>query len=261
MTNPELDESIEKAAELILQSKRIVVFTGAGVSTESGIPDFRSPGGIWERFNPDDFTYQKFLSDPEARRKSWQLFRDKTFAQAQPNPAHYAIAELERMGRLDCVITQNVDNLHQQAGNSEDRVIELHGTMKYAKCLDCGKRFPREEIERLLDAGVETPLCDACNGLLKAATISFGEAMPVQETTEAQRRSLECDLFIVIGSSLVVYPAAYMPRYALQGGAKLIIINMSETHLDSHAAVLIRGRAGETMSRVMERVRARMGQG
>lgn len=259
MGDLDLEQQVEKAADLVLQARRIVVFTGAGVSTESGIPDFRSPGGIWDRFDPEDFTYEKFLTDPEARRKSWQLFRDKTFAGARPNAAHYAVAELERLGKLDCVITQNVDNLHQQAGNSPDRVIELHGTMQWAKCLDCGKRFPRALIEGWLEQGIETPRCDQCNGLLKAATISFGEPMPVRETTEAQRRSMECDLFIVIGSSLVVYPAAYMPRYALQAGTKLILINLAETHLDSQAEVLIRGKAGEAMSRLLGRVRTKMG--
>lgn len=259
MRDPDLEELIEKAADLVVGARRIVVFTGAGVSTESGIPDFRSPGGIWDRFDPEDFTYEKFLTDPEARRKSWQLFRDKTFAGARPNVAHYAIAELEALGKLDCVITQNVDNLHQEAGNSPDKVIELHGTMKAVKCLDCGKRFSREEIEGWLDRGIETPRCDQCHGLLKAATISFGEPMPVQETAEAQRRSGECDLFLAIGSSLVVYPAAYMPRYALQAGAKLILINLAETHLDPQADVLIRCKAGEAMSRLLGRVKAKMG--
>ncbi|MDP2726956.1 MAG: NAD-dependent deacylase [Dehalococcoidia bacterium] len=258
---PELDleKQLEKAAELVLGARRIVVFTGAGVSTESGIPDFRSPGGIWDRFDPNDFTYDKFLTSPEARKRSWRLFRDKTIMGAQPNAAHYAIAELERLGKLDCVITQNIDNLHQEAGNSPDKVIELHGTMKYAKCLDCGRRFPREDIEKLLDEGIESPRCNVCNGLLKAATISFGQPMPERETAEAQRRSTECDLFIAIGSSLVVYPAAYMPRYALQSGAKLIIINLSETELDSQAAVLIRSKAGEAMSGILERVEIRIG--
>ncbi len=253
------EKLLEKAADLVVQAKRIVVFTGAGVSTESGIPDFRSPGGIWERFDPEEFTYDKFLTSPEARRKFWELFKDKTFRGARPNAAHYAIAELERMGKLDCVITQNIDNLHQEAGNSPERVLELHGTMKYAKCLECGKRYPREEIELLLDQGVDTPRCNECNGLLKAATISFGEPMPVRETDEARRRSSQCDLFIAIGSSLVVYPAAYMPRYALEAGARLILVNLDATHLDSHADVIIRARAGEAMARLIERVKAKMG--
>ncbi len=260
MQELELQQQIERAAGLVLQSQRIVVFTGAGVSTESGIPDFRSPGGIWERFDPDDFTYEKFLTSPDARKRFWQLFRDKTFVGARPNAAHYAIAELERLAKLDCVITQNIDSLHQEAGNSSDKVIELHGTMKYCKCLDCGKRFPREEIEAMLDLGMETPLCNECGGLVKSATISFGEAMPERETAEAQLRSSQCDLFITIGSSLVVYPAAYMPRYAVQAGARLIIVNLDPTHLDGQADVLIRARAGEAMSRILETVKARMGE-
>lgn len=259
MGNTATAEQIEKAAGLIVHAQRVVIFTGAGVSTESGIPDFRSPGGIWERFDPDEFTYDKFLNRPECRKKFWQLFRDETFRTARPNPAHYAIADLERLGKLDCIITQNIDNLHQEAGNSPERVIELHGTMKLAKCLECGKRYPFEQIEQLLDHGVETPRCMECNGLLKSATISFGEPMPVRETEEAQRRASACDLFLVIGSSLVVYPAAHMPRYAVESGAKLIIVNLDPTHLDSYANVLIHGKAGEAMSMVVERVKAKMG--
>ncbi|HLE80566.1 MAG TPA: NAD-dependent deacylase [Dehalococcoidia bacterium] len=258
MQELDLQRETEKAADLVLQARKIVVFTGAGVSTESGIPDFRSPGGIWDRFDPEDFTYDKFLTSPEARKRFWQLFRDKTFLGARPNAAHRAIAELESLSKLDCVITQNIDNLHQEAGNSPDKVIELHGTMKYCKCLDCGKRFTREEIEGQLDLGIETPRCDECNGLVKSATISFGEAMPVRETAEAQRRSAECDLFIAIGSSLVVYPAAYMPLHALQAGAKLIIINLDDTHLDGQADVVIRAKAGDAMSRILELVKSKM---
>ncbi|MDO8688606.1 MAG: NAD-dependent deacylase [Dehalococcoidia bacterium] len=259
MSDTELEQRIEEAADLVVSAGRIVVFTGAGVSTESGIPDFRSPGGIWDRFDPDEFTYERFLTSPEARSKFWQLFRDRTFRSARPNAAHFAIVELERMGKLDCVITQNIDNLHQEAGSSPDRVIELHGTMKYAKCLGCGKRYPREEIELLLDQGIDTPRCDECNGLLKAATISFGEPMPLRETSEAQRRSSQCDLFIAIGSSLVVYPAADMPRYAYEAGARLILVNLDSTHLDSCADVVVRGKAGEALSRIIERVKAKFG--
>lgn len=252
-------ELVDHLADLIINARRIVVFTGAGVSTESGIPDFRSPGGLWDRFNPDDFTYQKFLTSEESRKKAWRLFRDKTFVEARPNPAHYAIAELERIGKLDYVITQNVDGLHQQAGSSEDKVIQLHGTMKWVRCLQCGKRFPRDEIEQWLDHGVQVPHCDECAGLLKSETVSFGQPMPVRETTQAEERSRQCDLFIVVGSSLVVYPAAQMPRYALQGGAKLVIINLAGTDLDGYATLAIRGKAGEVMSRVVERVKSKLG--
>ena len=254
-----LDQAIDEIAELILQAKRVVVFTGAGISTESGIPDFRSPGGIWTKYNPEDFTYQKFLTSQETRRLTWQRFREIPWTRVQPNAAHLAVAELGKLGKLDCVITQNVDGLHQRAGNAEDRVIELHGTMRWVACLDCGKRYPMEEIAGWLERGVEIPRCDACNGLLKSATISFGQAMPVRETQEAEVRSRNCDLCIVIGSSLVVYPAAYMPMYALQSGAKLVIINQGETPMDGSAHVRVGAKAGEVMPRVVERVKARMG--
>ncbi|MFQ5924430.1 MAG: NAD-dependent protein deacylase [Dehalococcoidia bacterium] len=255
----ELEELIEETAELIVSSKKLVVFTGAGVSTESGIPDFRSPGGIWSKFNPDDFTYQKFLKDPEVRKRQWQMFgMFRMVDLVQPNPAHYAIAELDKLGKLDCVITQNVDGLHQKAGVPEEKVIELHGTTKWVKCLGCHKRYPMSEIAERLEAGVEDPVCDDCGGILKRATISFGEAMPVRETSEAERRSRECDLMIVVGSSLVVFPAAYMPIYATESGAKLVIINVGTTSMDSSASVCINEKAGEVMSKILERVKSRL---
>ncbi len=250
-----LDALIDKLAELIINAKRIVIFTGAGVSTESGIPDFRSPGGIWDRFDPDDFTYQKFVRDPESRRKQWQMLHEGGLTtEANPNQAHYAIAELDRLGKLDCVITQNVDNLHQKAGVSDNKVFELHGNMQWAICMSCGRRYPFEQIKARLDAGEEIPDCGACHGILKPDAVFFGEALPADVLTEATHRSHNCDLFIVIGSTLVVYPAAYMPIYANNSGAKLVIINLSSTPMDGQATVVIRAKAGETMSRVLQRV-------
>ena len=158
MEKQELDALTQRAADLIVNTKRTVVFTGAGISTESGIPDFRSPGGIWERFDPDDFTYEKFIKDPEARKKHWQMLREGGLTtKAKPNPAHYAIAELHRLGKLDCVITQNVDNLHQKAGVPDDKVFELHGNMQWAVCLSCSKRYPFEQVQIRRDAGEEIP--------------------------------------------------------------------------------------------------------
>ena len=245
-----------KVADLIINAKRVVVFTGAGVSTESGIPDFRSPGGIWSRFDPDDFTYQKFIRDPEVRKKQWQMLGEGLLTTgAKPNPAHYAIAELDRLGKLDCVITQNVDNLHQKAGVPADKVFELHGNMQWAVCLSCGRRYPFEQIKARLDKGEEIPDCEVCHGLLKPDAVFFGEQLPQKVLEEATHRSSNCDLFIVIGSTLVVYPAAYMPIYATQAGAKLVIINLSSTPMDREAAVLIRAKAGEAMSKMIERVR------
>lgn len=259
MSGQEFDLLIDKAAELITSSRKIVVFTGAGVSTESGIPDFRSRDGIWSKYDPDDFTYQKFLSSPEARKKHWQLLGTDFWFGAQPNAAHYAVAELERLGKLDCVITQNVDGLHERAGNSPDKVIHLHGTMEYARCLQCGKRYPMDEVRGWLSEGVEDPKCPECGGLLKPDVIFFGEAMPAQETAEAQRRSRACDLCIVIGSSLVVYPAALMPRYAVEFGARLIIVNRDPTDLDGAADVCLHEAAGEVMSQIIQRVKEKLG--
>jgi len=255
-----LDVLAEKVADLIINAKKIVVFTGAGISTESGIPDFRSPGGIWSRFDPDDFTYQKFISDPEARRKQWQMLGEGLLTtMAKPNPAHYAIAELYRLGKLDCVITQNVDNLHQKAGVPTERVFELHGNMQLAACLSCGRQYPFDQIKARLDKGEEIPDCEVCHGLLKPNAVFFGEPLPQEVLGEATHRSSSCDLFIVIGSTLIVYPAAYMPIYAHQAGAKLVIINLSSTPMDREATVLIRARAGEAMSRIVDKVREKAG--
>ena len=258
METQDIDALTRQVADLILSSKRIVVFTGAGVSTESGIPDFRSPGGIWSRFDPEDFTYQKFVSDVEARRKHWQLLGEGSLTTgAKPNPAHYAVAELDGLGMLDCIITQNVDNLHQKAGVPDEKVFELHGNLLWAVCLGCGRRYPFDQIVVRLEQGEEIPDCEACHGILKPDAVFFGEALPTDVLMEATRRSQGSDLCIVIGSTLVVYPAAYMPQYAVNSGAKLVIINLSSTPMDSDADVLIRAKAGEAMSKVLEWVRDR----
>ncbi len=255
MEEQSLKALADKVADLIVSAKRMVIFTGAGVSTESGIPDFRSPGGIWDRFDPEDFTYQRFVSHPEARRKHWQLWRGAGLTtEAKPNPAHYAIAEMDKLGKLDCVVTQNIDNLHQQAGVPNDKVFELHGNMQWTVCLSCGQRYSLARIKTRLDASEEIPDCESCHGILKPDIVLFGEALPVEVLEEATHRSRNCDLFIVIGSTLVVYPAAYMPIYAVESGARLVIINLSPTPMDRQATVLIRAKAGETMSRIIKRV-------
>ncbi len=252
----DLNYSIDAISNLILEAKRVVVFTGAGVSTESGIPDFRSPGGIWSKYDPEEFTIQKFLSSPEARRTHWKMLTEGGLTmEAEPNPAHYAIAELYRLGKLDCVITQNVDNLHQEAGVPQDRVFELHGNMQCAVCLNCHKRFPMKEVLQQIREGIEIPDCPDCHGIIKPDAVFFGEVLPQTTVMEATRRSQNCDLFFVIGSTLVVYPAAYMPAYAQSAGAKLAIINLSPTPLDHQATIIIQGKAGEIMSQVMEKVK------
>ena len=187
---------------------------------------------------------------------SWERFRANPAHDAQPNPAHYALAELGRLGKLDCIITQNVDNLHQKAGSSH--VIELHGTIKWGICLECGLRYPSEEVRRWLEDGEAIPTCRECRGLLKSATVSFGQAMPVRETAEAERRSRLGDLFLVVGSSLVVYPAAFMPAYALEAGARLAIVNLQPTPLDQRAEVTLRAQAGQVLPQVVAQVKRLM---
>src|SRR4030043_1841985 len=222
-----MKEEIETVAEWIITSKRVVVFAGAGLSTESGIPDFRSPGGVWDRYNPEDFYFQNFLASEASREKYWQMATEMygPMKAAQPNPAHLAIAEMEKLGKLDCVITQNIDGLHFKAGNSEKNIIQLHGTAIFVSCLSCRKRYDRDEIQERIKKGQKAPCCDDCGGLLKPATISFGQSMPEKETQEAYHRSSLCDLFIVIGSSLVVQPAASMPLVAKRNGARLGSLN------------------------------------
>jgi len=247
-----------KIAEMIVQAKTTVIFTGAGISTESGIPDFRGSDGLWTRLDPEDFTIQRFISSRDVRKMQWQMFAGGSLLkQAVPNTAHYAIAELERLGKLDCIITQNIDNLHQMAGNSPERVYELHGNLMWVRCMSCNRRIPTEEVLQRLDKE-EVPECEVCKGILKPDGVFFGEALPEHTLNQAIRRSRNCDLFIVIGSTLVVYPAAYMPMYAKEAGAQLVIINIGSTPMDSHATVCIEHKAGEAMSMIIEKVSSRI---
>jgi len=254
MAEDHFDELVKRLSGLIDNARRILIFTGAGISTESGIPDFRSPGGIWSKYDPELFTLQHFLHDPEARKLHWKILSDDEFIprDAAPNAAHIAIAELEKMGKLDCVVTQNVDFLHEDGGTYPGRVFHLHGTMSRVKCLQCGHLYTMDEVRQWLVQGIEVPECPDCGGLLKPDAVFFGESLPEYELTEAERRARQCDLCIVIGSSLVVYPAALIPRYAVQSGAKLAIINWDRTDLDMHADVCIHEGAGRTMSRAIE---------
>jgi len=248
---------IDQVADWILQSQRLVVFTGAGLSTESGIPDFRSPGGVWSRYNPADFDFQNFLASETSREKYWQMATEMyaSIREAEPNPAHLAIYGLDRLGKLEVVITQNIDGLHEKAGHDADKIIELHGTALHVSCLNCGKRYNRDEIQERIKQGAKAPACDDCRGPLKPATISFGQAMPERETQEAYRRSAASDLFIVIGSSLVVQPAASLPLAAKRGGARLVIVNRDPTPYDDLADLVIPGQAGRILPAILERVK------
>jgi NAD-dependent deacetylase len=271
-----------------------VIFTGAGVSTESGIPDFRHglasaverpaashchhglasaverpaashchhglasaverpaasrchhPGGVWDRYDPGALTWQRFIGSVEGRRRYWDVGRRvyPVIRDAKPNAAHFAIATLWTLGRLDCCITQNVDNLHQRAGLPDDAVIEVHGNATRARCLACGAAFSRDEVHAWLDA---VPACPACGGIVKPHTILFGEAMPRAAWEEAERRARAADLFVVVGSSLVVYPAAYLPAHAKAAGARLAIVNLTRTPFDHMADVVVTAPAGEAL--------------
>ena len=224
--------------ELFAGAQRAVIFTGAGISTESGIPDFRSPGGIWSRHQP--VLFENFLRSEEARRASWRLkfALDETLRDALPNRGHRAVAELIRRGTASTVITQNVDGLHQAAGVAEDRVIELHGNTTYARCLDCRAHHELAPIRAAFLRDETLPICERCGGLVKTATISFGQAMPGEAMARAETVTRDCDLFLVLGSSLVVQPAAGFPLLAKRGGARLAIVNREPTPLD-HAADLV----------------------
>jgi NAD-dependent protein deacetylase/lipoamidase len=243
---------------LFLEARRPVVFTGAGVSTESGIPDFRSPGGVWDRYKPIDF--RDFIRDAEARRETWRrgLQTYPVLARAQPNPAHLAIAELERLGKLELLITQNIDGLHTRAGSSAERLVELHGNAHGVRCLDCEDYYQREAVHERVLAGETEPGCLACGGWLKPTTISFGEQLPIEAIQKAERATRACDLFLVVGSSLVVYPAAALPELALQRGARLAIVNASSTHLDEGASFHSDQPAGQVLAELMTRLRPRL---
>lgn len=260
MSDRAREEKIGQAAALIAAAREAVVFTGAGVSTESGIPDFRSPGGLWTRFDPEEFTLQRFLASPETRRKQWRfLLADATLRDALPNAAHRAIAALGALGKVGWVITQNIDNLHQKAGSDPGRVLELHGNLRWVRCLDCSRRWPLQALPGRGDPLDEPPACARCGGILKPDVVFFGETLPEATLEEATRRASGCDLMLVIGSSLAVYPAAYMPLYARQAGARLIVINLTTTPADRFADVVIRGSAGEVMGLLTEEVRKRVG--
>jgi NAD-dependent deacetylase len=256
-----LDEARDHLARWIDESRRFVIFTGAGISTESGIPDLRGPNGIWTKVNPTHYDFQAYLADPQVRRERWRVYCEGGLgAAAQPNAAHYAVAELVALGIADCVITQNVDGLHWRSGVPDDRLFELHGSNRFAKCLSCWTRYPREETLTWPPDPLEgVPLCPGCGGLMKSGGVSFGEPMPPAETAEALRRSRAADLFLVIGSSLVVYPAAAMPASAAEAGARLVILNIGETPLDRIADLVIEAKAAEFFPSVVDQVKQRRG--
>jgi len=240
-------QDIAALRRMIAASRRAVVFTGAGISTESGIPDFRSPTGIWARMKP--IYFQEYVASAEARREAWRrkFEQDPVMRAAEPNRGHRAVARLVREGKVSAVVTQNIDGLHQASGIPEEKVIELHGNSTYAHCLDCGLRYEIDHLRGVFERDGDIHGCTACGGLIKTATISFGQAMPEVPMLRAREEVLAADLCIVLGSSLVVYPAAGFPEMAKHNGARLAIVNNEETGLDSIADLVIRRSIGDVM--------------
>jgi NAD-dependent protein deacetylase/lipoamidase len=247
-----MDSDLGDLRTLIQASENIVAFTGAGISTESGIPDFRSPGGLWEKNRPIDFS--EFIASPEARRESWRrkFAMDSVLSNASPNSGHYALSALYKLGKIKSIVTQNIDGLHQASGIADRDVIEVHGNTTYAKCLDCHGRVSLDAVRKIFSNNEKLPECTVCGGIIKTATISFGQAMPVEEMRRAEAAALDADLFLAIGSSLVVYPAADIPLIAKQNGAKLIILNREPTPIDAYADMTLRREIGETLEIVTE---------
>jgi len=247
---------LDTVASWLRDARRIVVLTGAGISTESGIPDFRGPQGVWTK-NPEaekTATLHYYVSDPEIRKKAWQNRLRSEMWQAEPNTGHRALADLERKAALDTLVTQNVDGLHQAAGTSPERVIEIHGNVHEVKCLSCSFRGPMPETLERVRAGEEDPRCLDCGGILKSATISFGENLVPADLDRAQRAAQDSDLFLAVGSSLTVYPAAGLPEVALASGARLVVMNAQETPFDRFAAAVVSQQLGDVLPALIERV-------
>ena len=244
---------IERVRGWVAAAERIVVLTGAGISTDSGIPDFRGPNGVWTR-NPaaeKTATLQHYLSDADVRRAAWQGRLTSPAWEARPNAGHRAIVELERRGRLRTVITQNVDELHQQAGTSPELVVEVHGTMRRVRCWDCAEEAPMERALARVRAGEDDPSCRSCGGILKSATISFGQALVPEVIDRALHAAEDCDLLLAVGSSLQVYPAAYAVPRAKQAGALVVIVNAEPTNMDGLADAVLRGPISEILPAIV----------
>src|SRR5690349_2472421 len=249
MIAPDLTTAIDELRELIESSDVIVPFTGAGISTECGIPDFRSPGGIWTRMAPIPF--DEFMASQEARDESWRrrFAMQDHFAAARPGRGHRALASLFRRGKSPGIVTQNIDNLHQASGIPHECVVELHGNTTYAACLDCAKRYELDWVRARFDqAGGRAPDCPDCLGYIKTATVSFGQAMPPRGMERAEELTLACDLFLAIGSSLVVWPAAGFPLMAKRNGARLVILNREPTEFDDIADLVVRHDIGSVLA-------------
>lgn len=261
--DPVATERLDEVADWVAAADRVVALTGAGISTDSGIPDFRGPQGIWTR-DPEAqrlATLDAWLEDADLRREAWQFrlgLRDVEFA---PNAGHRAVADLGRHDRMDLLVTQNIDGLHQQAGTPASRVVEVHGTAREAVCLQCDRRWPMEEILDRVAAGDPDPRCEACGGLVKAATISFGQSLVEQDLVRAQAAAESCDVFLALGTSLAVYPVAWLPLMARRQGARVVIVNAEPTEQDDIADAVLVGRLGTLLPALVDRIRSRLPQG
>lgn len=250
-----MDSPIDIAHELIVSAQRITVLTGAGISTSSGIPDFRGPNGLWTQ-NPKAekmATLKHYLEDPEVRELAWQNRLRSPAWTAEPNAGHHAIVELERQGRLHALVTQNIDELHQRAGNDPDCVIEVHGTMFTSVCWSCGDKLPMQTTLERVRAGETDPPCRLCGGVLKSDTISFGQALVPEVISRAMAASEACDLFLAVGSTLSVFPAANTVPRAKAAGARIVILNGGPTEMDQFADVVVNGDIGEVLPRLVAR--------
>jgi NAD-dependent deacetylase len=248
MIAPDIDAAVARLRAIVAEASTIVPFTGAGISTECGIPDFRSPGGLWTKHAPIPF--EDFLASQEARNESWRRRFAMTaqFAAARPGRGHRALASLYRAGKVPAVITQNIDNLHQVSGIAPEHVVELHGNTTYAACLDCATRYELAWVRERMEAGNGcAPDCPTCGGFIKTATISFGQAMPDAAMRHAEALALGCDVFMAIGSSLVVWPAAGFPLTAKRNGAHLVIVNREPTEFDVVADLVVRQDIGTVL--------------
>lgn len=246
--------NVERAAEWLRHAQSVVALTGAGISTESGIPDFRGPQGIWTK-NPSAeklSSIEHYMADPDVRVAAWRNRMDSQVWKAEPNSGHRAIVELERKGKLQMLVTQNIDGLHQQAGTSPAIVVEIHGNMREVVCMNCDERAPMERALARVRAGESDPPCRTCGGILKSATISFGQQLVAEDLQRSQQASLGCDVFLAIGTSLGVYPAALLPEHALQTGARLVIVNAEPTPFDAYAHAVFHEPIGEILPRIVE---------
>ena len=243
---------LAEAVRYLRSARRILVFTGAGISTESGIPDFRGPQGVWRTRDPNRYTIQNYIADPEVRRERWRDRLDAAVDSARPNAAHVGVARLQLGGRAPVIVTQNIDGLHQAAGAVD--VIELHGTTLEVTCLECARRLPASVVLDRVREGDDDPHCELCGGLLKTATISFGQRLVDADVERAMAEAKRCDACLAIGSTLSVWPAAGVPAHAVRSGAPLVIVNEGETELDGMARAIVAGRAGEIVPRLVEAI-------